>query len=109
MNIDLTELSYDELLELNDQIIERLKLLEKMNAYQSMHRFNLGSRVCFESGRHGTQVGTLVKFNQKTVGVLTDDGRRWKVPPQMLSPVIEKSDTNENPKVVMINRKPGEK
>ena len=89
MNVELTELNYDELLTLNEQIIERLKLLDKMDAYQAMHRFNLGSRVCFDSSRHGLQVGTLVKFNQKTVAVQTDDGRRWKVSPQMLSPVVE--------------------
>ena len=32
--------------------------------------------------------GSLIKFNQKTVSVLTEDGRRWKVSPQFLSPVI---------------------
>ena len=104
MTIDLTELSYDELLDLHDQIIERLKLLDKMDAYQSMHRFNLGQRVCFESSHHGPQVGTLVKFNQKTVAVHTDDGRRWKVSPQMLSPVVEESEAGQKGKVIKIRK-----
>ena len=37
------------------------------------------------SSRHGHQSDTLVKYNQKTVTVLIDEGRRWNVPPQMLS------------------------
>lgn len=107
MNVDLTALSYDELVDLHEQIIERLKLLDNMDAYQSMHRFNLGSRVCFESSRHGMQMGTLVKFNQKTVAVLTDDGRRWKVSPQMLSPVVEEGKAGQNSDLVKIKKKTG--
>jgi hypothetical protein len=46
---------------------------------------------------HGIQVGTLIKSNQKTATVLTDDGRRrWKVSPQMLSPVIEETGDKTN-------------
>ena len=69
-----------------------------------MMKLNLGSKVCFDSGKHGMQVGTLIKFNQKTVTVLTDDGRRrWKVSPQMLSPVIE--DTGNKTNVIDLKKK----
>ncbi|WP_018936989.1 hypothetical protein [Thioalkalivibrio sp. ALJ24] len=52
-----------------------------------MMDFNLGARVNFESSRDGRLTGTLVKFNRKTVTVLTDDQRQWRVPPEMLSPI----------------------
>ena len=94
MSIDIDGLSYDELLNLNDRIIARLKHLDAADTTDAMMKLTLGSKVCFDSGKHGIQVGTLIKFNQKTVTVLTDDGRRrWKVSPQMLSPVIEEADS----------------
>jgi len=97
MSIDIDDLSYDELLDLNDRILARLKHLDAADTLNAMMKLNLGTKVCFDSGKHGMQVGTLIKFNQKTVTVLTDDGRRrWKVSPQMLSPVIEEAGDKTN-------------
>ena len=97
MSIDIDDLTYDELLDLNDRILACLKHLDAADTLNAMMKLNLGSKVCFDSGKHGMQVGTLIKFNQKTVTVLTDDGRRrWKVSPQMLSPVIEEAGDKTN-------------
>ena len=96
MAIELDELSYDELLDLNDRIIERLKILDAADALNAMMKFNVGAKVCFDSTKHGMQVGTLIKFNQKTVTVLTDEGRRWKVSPQMLSPIVKEATDGIN-------------
>ncbi|WP_435106159.1 hypothetical protein [Arhodomonas sp. AD133] len=52
-----------------------------------MTTFDLGARVSFESIRDGRLTGTLVKFNRKTVTVLADEGRQWRVPPEILSPI----------------------
>lgn len=43
-------------------------------------------QVSFDS-KQGRQLGTLIKFNQKTVTVITDDGRRWRISPHLLSKV----------------------
>jgi hypothetical protein len=86
-DIHLDELSIEELEDLNHRIVERLKFLDTLKAHQNMMAFNLGAQVTFESARHGRQFGTLIKFNQKTVVVLTEDKRQWRVPPHMLSPV----------------------
>lgn len=96
MSIDIDGLSYAELLELNDRIIARLKHLDAADTIDAMMKLTLGSKVCFDSGKHGIQVGTLIKFNQKTVSVLTEDGRRWKVSPQFLSPVIDEASSATN-------------
>lgn len=96
MSIDIDGLSYDELLNLNDRIIARLKHLDAADTIDAMMKLTLGSKVCFDSGKHGMQVGTLIKFNQKTVSVLTEDGRRWKVSPQFLSPVIDEASSATN-------------
>ena len=102
MHIDIDALTVEELERLNHQIVERLKFLDTVNAHESMMRFNPGSRVCFESSKYGYQTGTLVKFNQKTVTVLTDKGRRWNVPPQMLSPIQKEATMPDN--VVDMNK-----
>ena len=87
VEIDIDDLTVEELEALNHRIVERLKFLDTMKAHQNMMAFNIGQQVTFESSRHGRQIGTLIKFNRKTVVVLTDDNRQWRVPPHMLSPV----------------------
>jgi len=88
MNIDIDLMTMQELEALNDRIIERLRLLDSMQAYHAMRAFNIGTRVSFDSKR-GRQVGRLTKFNQKTVTVLTEDGCRWRISPHLLSEVKE--------------------
>lgn len=92
MPIDIDGLSYEELLQLNHRVVERLKMLEAMQAHVDMMAFNLGERVSFDS-QYGRQFGTVVKYNRKTVTVLADEGRQWRVAPGLLSSVKE-VDTN---------------
>jgi hypothetical protein len=96
MPIDIDGLTYEELLNLNHRIVERLKMLEAMQAHVDMMAFNLGTRVSFDS-QHGRQLGTLVKYNRKTVTVLSDDGRQWRVSPGLLSPVKDAGNTPSQP------------
>jgi hypothetical protein len=86
MSIDIDQLTIDELVALNHRIVERIKFLEHAQAHLDMMAFNLGARVSFDS-QYGRQLGTLVKFNRKTVTVLGDDGRQWRISPQLLSKV----------------------
>lgn len=86
MSVDIDQLTIDELVALNHRIVERIKFLEHAQAHLDMMAFNLGARVSFDS-QYGRQLGTLVKFNRKTVMVLGDDGRQWRISPQLLSKV----------------------
>jgi hypothetical protein len=85
-NID--HLDLESLYALNDRIIERIKFLEHARAHLSMIAFNIGAHVSFETAM-GRQFGRLVKYNQKTVNVDTEDGRRWRISPHLLSQVKE--------------------
>ena len=88
MHINIDNLTQDELLALNRRVLTRLKLLEQHDTLNSMVKFEVGQRVSFDpDGRIRT--GLLVKFNPKTVVVLTEEGQRWKVSPQLLRHVIE--------------------
>ena len=71
-------------------------MLRDMRAHVDMMRYNLGAQVSFE-GHHGErEFGTLVKFNRKTVTVITESGQRWNVPPEHLSPVRTAEPTDNS-------------
>ena len=82
--IDIDLMNMAELAELQDRIHDRMKLLINMRAHQSMMAHNLGDKVCFDAGERGYQVGTLIKFNRKTVNVVAEDGRQWRIPPHIM-------------------------
>lgn len=89
MKIDIDTLSEKELIDLNHRIVERLKFLESMRAHAEMLEFSVGEKVCFQSSGHGEVVGILVKYNKKTVTVLTEDGQKWNVSPHFLGKIIK--------------------
>lgn len=87
MDIDLDKLSVEELVALNHRIVARLKMLETLQTHKSMMAFHPGARVSFEGNQGERLLGTLTKFNRKTVTVITDNGQRWNVSPHLLSPL----------------------
>ena len=94
MTVEIDHLSVDELAALNHRIVERLKMLESLEAHKSMMQFHPGARVSFESPHNGRLTGTLMKFNRKTVTVVTDSGQRWNISPHLLSPIKDLSRGN---------------
>lgn len=84
MSINIDHLTEIELLELNRQIVQRLKFLENARAHLAMMEFCPGEQVHFYPDGRTAVAGTIVKLNQKTIAVLTEDGRRWKVAPSLL-------------------------
>ena len=51
------------------------------------------ARVSFDSGQSERLLGTLLKFNRKTVTVVTDNGQKWNISPHLLSPVKDAKPT----------------
>ena len=103
MNINIDNMNEDELLALNSRVIARLKLIQQHNTLNSMIKFEVGQRVSFDpDGRMRT--GVLIKFNPKTVVVLTDDGQRWKVSPQLIRHLIDSGKSSTNNKVTTLRR-----
>jgi len=79
----ISDYSLNELIALNHIIVERIKHLQKAHSLSEMVKFKTGEIVSFE---HAGQfiTGKIVKFNQKTVTIITNDNHRWNVPPRML-------------------------
>ena len=107
MSINIDHLTEDELVELNHRIVERLKFLESMHTHKEMMQFTPGDQVSFEPPGRDRQIGTLIKYNKKTVTVITESGQKWNVSPHLLSKVKNvKSKDNQGGKVINL---PGKK
>ncbi|MDO9579285.1 MAG: hypothetical protein Q7J06_01780 [Bacteroidales bacterium] len=106
MKIDIDSLSYNELAELNHKIVERLKFLDSMHTHKEMIRFRPGDQVCFEAAGRDKQFGTLVKYNKKTVTVITESGQKWNVSPHLLSKVKDAKNNNiKQGKIIDLHKK----
>ncbi len=106
MEIDIDSMNYDELVELNHKIVEKLKFLDSMDTHKKMMQFNPGDQVCFEPSGRGKQFGTLVKYNQKTVTVITESGQKWNVSPHLLRKVKNvKSNKSSQGKIIDLPKK----
>lgn len=85
MKIDITQLTEDELVDLNRRIIERLRFLSQTRAHHKMLEFKVGDRVTFKPVDRPALTGVLTKYNKKTVTVITDNGEHWNVAPGLLA------------------------
>lgn len=105
MKIEIDKLSEQELIDLNNRIVERLRFLSQMRAHSQMLNFKIGDRVTFKPEGSLPVVGMLTRHNRKTVTVITDNGQHWNVAPGLLrkaeSP--QAKDTG-NPKVVRLRK-----
>lgn len=104
MSIEIEHLTEDELVDLNRRIVERLKFLESMHTHNEMMQFSVGEEVSFEPPGRGRQIGTLVKYNKKTVTVITESGQKWNVSPHLLSKVKKTGSGDEESAKVLDHR-----
>lgn len=89
MSIDISKLTEAELVELNHRIVARLKFLQEARTHHQMLRFDVGDRVRFQPPGHDPKAGVIIKYNRKTVTVVTDDHHQWNLAPVFLSRVVE--------------------
>ena len=97
MKIDINHLSESELVDLNRKIVERLRMIRQVEAHVSMLQFNIGERVWFQTDVRRVE-GVLVRYNKKSVTVITDHGERWTVSPGLLnrSDIVAAADQASN-------------
>lgn len=102
MKIDIDKLTEAELIDLNHRIVERLRFIQQMHAHQSMLEFSIGDKVSFEPPGRPTVFGVLIRYNKKTVSVLSDEGVSWTVSPHLLCKVKDIPSRPSTGKVVPI-------
>src|SRR6266446_7431436 len=97
MKIDIDHLTESELIHLNEKIIQRLRMIRQMRAHVQMLGFQIGERVWFVRGM-------VVRYNKKSVTVVTDDGHRWTVSPGFLRIDTTTSRSQESATVLDIEK-----
>jgi hypothetical protein len=100
VNMDIDQLTEAELIALHYRIVERLRFMEQMRAHSTMLAFSIGERVTFSREGRPPVTGMVVKYNKKTVTVITDDGQRWNVSPSFLRKAEPKAVTPIKGKVI---------
>jgi hypothetical protein len=89
MKIDLSKLDEAQLVQLNQEIVARLRLMREARTRHQMLSYSVGDRVRFHPPGHDPKTGVIAKYNRKTVTVITDDHHQWNVAPVFLSRVID--------------------
>jgi hypothetical protein len=96
MGINIDHLNESELIHLNEKIIQRLRIIRQMRAHVQMLDFTLGERVWFQTDQEEVVRGVLVKYNKKSVTVVTDEGHRWTVSPGFLRKATSASSASSS-------------
>ena len=105
VNIDIDKLSENDLIDLNNRIVARLRFLNQMRAHSQMLDFRIGDRVTFQPDGRPPLVGIITRYNKKTVTVITDGGQHWNVAPGLLHRAGPENETvSKNPKVVQLHK-----
>ena len=100
MKIDIDHLTESDLIHLNEKIIQRLRMIRQMRAHVQMLGFQIGERVWFETEREETVRGMVVRYNRKSITVVTDDGHRWTVSPAFLRKTTPAPSAHETGNVI---------
>lgn len=85
--IEIDGLTEAELIDLNNRVVERLRFLNQARAHSQMLEFSVGDRVSFQPEGREPLLGVLIRYNKRTVTVITEQGQRWNVSPGALRKV----------------------
>ncbi|MAQ22688.1 MAG: transposase [Pseudomonadales bacterium] len=80
----IEDMTVEQLLELNRVICDRIDYLRAKQDQNVLAQIHVGNQVSFKTNE-GTVFGIIIKKNRKTVIVLTEDNRQWKLPPGALT------------------------
>lgn len=101
MKIDIDKLTEDELIDLNNRIVARLRFIHQFRAHSQMLEFSIGDRVCFQPAGQPMLAGMLTRYNKKTVTVITDSGQQWNVAPHFLRKAESPAPESPRPATVL--------
>ena len=105
MKIDIDKLTEEELIDLNNRVVARLRFLNQMRAHSQMLDFRIGDRVTFQPEGRLPLVGIVTRYNKKTVTVITDSDQHWNVAPGLLRKASSSDRTaSDNAKIIRLRK-----
>lgn len=87
----IEKLSVEEIVNLHNKIVVRIRELYKAQVSKELQKFQVGEIICFEN-EGNTITGTVIRINQKTLSIKTKEGC-WYIDPKNVTKFI---DTNKN-------------
>jgi hypothetical protein len=75
-----------QLMQLNHEVVARVKILQQKESYKALAKFNIGDYVSFDTNM-GPIKGVIVKLNKKTATLHSDDHQHYNVSPQLLKKI----------------------
>ena len=85
---EIDGLTEEELIELNQKIVARLRFLREVKSHVQMLDFRIGERVRFKPDGRPEVFGFITRYNRKSVSLITDNGGHWRVHPSFLTKVV---------------------
>lgn len=96
MTINLENLSEEELLVLNEQVVAKIKELRNQKNTQQISQFKLGDMISFAYKGKKVQ-GIIFRINQKSISILTASNERLSLSPGL---VMKEKRPNEKIKTL---------
>ena len=79
--MEINDMSYEQLFDLHEQVIGRLRYLGDLRARASLDKYQIGDRIRFDDGHGRTVAGVVARINRKSLTVETPGGKWSGVPP----------------------------
>ena len=73
VNVDIENLSLEQLIELHNKVCKRIKELNRTKLSEKLQSFEVGERVGLKH-EGNTVTGTVIRINQKSLTVKTKEG-----------------------------------
>ena len=86
MSINIDQLSIEDLVELNKQVIIRIKELQAQAEINAAAQLRIGDIVSFSGKDDKKIVGFITAIQKNKVKIFTDENQIWTVPPSVLIP-----------------------
>ena len=86
MSVNIENLTIQELIELNGQIINRIKELRKQEQVKAASQFRIGDLVSFIGKDKIKIIGFILSVRTTKISLLTEDNEQWTVSPDLLTP-----------------------
>lgn len=80
----LKDLNGQELVVLNKMVVERIRLMNKAASLLHLTKFNVGDRVSWDGSDGVIKTGVIIRLNNQTASIKTDEDGHWNVSPQFL-------------------------
>ncbi len=95
--MDIENFSLEELMELHWKILKRIQKLGKMKLYEDLQKFDVGDKVSFKGKGEDLITGIVIRVNQKSVTIKTDQGATWYVAPALAIKIqLPKEENSDN-------------